>query len=256
MRVLSLGWGVQSFTLAAMAALGEIQKPDLVVHADTTWEREATYAFAKRWVPWLAEHGIEVITTQSHRARPMVHQSKTSPLRYVLLPAMTAGGGMLKRQCTNEWKIAPITKLVNARKVKGTHVFKVLGISLDEWQRMRVAKEPNTTHVYPLVDMGMRRMDCIRWLQSNGLEVPGKSSCVMCPYHDRATWEAMKQENGSDWRQACEWDETIRHLTKKDGVRDAPIYLHRACKPLEQAVNDPQPTLFDEAVCEGGYCFQ
>ena len=34
LKILSLGWGVQSWTLAAMAALGEIPMPDYAVHAD------------------------------------------------------------------------------------------------------------------------------------------------------------------------------------------------------------------------------
>ena len=36
MRVISLGWGVQSFTLAAMVALGELEPIDAAIHADTT----------------------------------------------------------------------------------------------------------------------------------------------------------------------------------------------------------------------------
>lgn len=36
LRVISLGWGVQSWSLAAMAALGEIPRVDYAIHADTT----------------------------------------------------------------------------------------------------------------------------------------------------------------------------------------------------------------------------
>ena len=39
---LSLGWGIQSTTLAAMMALDEIPRVDYVVHADTTHERAET----------------------------------------------------------------------------------------------------------------------------------------------------------------------------------------------------------------------
>ena len=35
---LSLGWGVQSWTIAAMAALGELPPIDLAIHADTGHE--------------------------------------------------------------------------------------------------------------------------------------------------------------------------------------------------------------------------
>lgn len=62
MIALSLGWGVQSFALAAMSALGELPKVDVAIHADTTHEREATYAFAAQWTPWLEARGVHVAT--------------------------------------------------------------------------------------------------------------------------------------------------------------------------------------------------
>jgi hypothetical protein len=62
MRVISLGWGVQSFTLAAMAALGDLPPVDAALHADTLNERADTYVFARKWTPWLREHGINVVT--------------------------------------------------------------------------------------------------------------------------------------------------------------------------------------------------
>lgn len=51
MIAISLGWGVQSFTLAAMSALGELPAVDVAIHADTTHEASGTYAFAARWTP-------------------------------------------------------------------------------------------------------------------------------------------------------------------------------------------------------------
>ena len=64
MKVLSLGWGVQSFTLAAMAALGEIEKPDVAINADTGYESVLTYEFARRWSGWLKDNGIKVVTVR------------------------------------------------------------------------------------------------------------------------------------------------------------------------------------------------
>ena len=63
--VLSLGWGVQSFTLAAMAALDEIEKPDLVVFADTTHENASAYKLAEDFTSWLGERGVTVETVQA-----------------------------------------------------------------------------------------------------------------------------------------------------------------------------------------------
>ncbi|KKL22079.1 hypothetical protein LCGC14_2439070, partial [marine sediment metagenome] len=53
LRVLSLGWGVQSWTLAAMIALKELPPIDYAIHADTTHEMSNTYALAAKWTPWL-----------------------------------------------------------------------------------------------------------------------------------------------------------------------------------------------------------
>lgn len=62
MKVISLGWGVQSWTLAAMSALGELEPVDVAIHADTTWERQATYEFVQQWTSWLEDHGVRVVT--------------------------------------------------------------------------------------------------------------------------------------------------------------------------------------------------
>jgi len=61
LKIISLGWGVQSFTLAVMVALGDLEPVDAAIHADTTHEKTATYEFAKRWTPWLEEHGTKVL---------------------------------------------------------------------------------------------------------------------------------------------------------------------------------------------------
>lgn len=66
MKIISLGWGIQSFTLAAMSALGDLEKVDYAVHSDTTHERSATYEFAIKWTGWLVEKGIKVVTVRDN----------------------------------------------------------------------------------------------------------------------------------------------------------------------------------------------
>ena len=67
MRVISLGWGIQSWALAAMSALGKLPPVDAAIHADTTYERAETYEFAARWTPWLEERGVPVVTVNGGR---------------------------------------------------------------------------------------------------------------------------------------------------------------------------------------------
>lgn len=49
LRVLSLGAGVQSSTLALMSARGDLPRLDYAVFADTGWEPARVYA----WLDWL-----------------------------------------------------------------------------------------------------------------------------------------------------------------------------------------------------------
>ncbi len=254
MRVISLGWGVQSWTLSAMAALGEIEA-DVAIHADTRFEKTATYAFAAQWTPWLEAHGLRVVTVQGD---PFVAKAgKTHIPAYTT----TAKGGQLRRQCTNHWKIEPIRRWVSDElKRQGLTkrpgiVESIQGISLDEWQRMKDADVKYIIHRYPLVDMKMTRNDCVTWLAAHDLPVPPKSSCVFCPFQSLNTWRELKRNGGQDWATAVEIDLQIRD------VAPPALFVHPARKPLTEAVMIPedsglsQATLFDGDGCESGYCF-
>ena len=52
LRILSLGAGVQSTTLALMAAHGEVEAPDCAIFADTGWEPpEGNYILDSHGLP-------------------------------------------------------------------------------------------------------------------------------------------------------------------------------------------------------------
>lgn len=251
LKILSLGWGVQSWTIAAMAALGEIPMPDYAVHADTQHEMSGTYAHAKKWTPWLLEHGVKVVTLSSDNTEVVKTYLNTVGVQ---IPAFGEAGSQIRRQCTNDWKIRPIRKFVRRliESPRENYVEMWQGISIDEWQRMRSSGVRYISNVYPLVDRRISRMDCMTWLESNKLDVPPKSSCTFCPYHNRATWQAMKRENGSDWHEAVNTDTAIRRK-----VLPGEIFVHNARLPLSKAVNIPEDhgATQLELPCDSGYCF-
>lgn len=206
MKTLNLGWGIQSFTLAAMVALGELEPIDAAIHADTTHERESTYKFAQKWTPWLEALGVRVVT---------VHPEKTMPTDngygWPEIPAFAASekGGGIQRQCTGRWKIAPIKRWLQAER-NGEPVEQWLGITTDEAERMKPSDVKYITHRWPLIEKRMSRNACIAWLARHDLDVPDKSACVFCPFHNRQAWYQMKRENGADWQKAVAVDEAIR----------------------------------------------
>lgn len=258
MKVLSLGWGVQSWTLAAMVALGELEPIDFAVHADTTWERKQTYEFAARWTPWLERQGVKVVTAKADSTAPVL--SNLNGTKSAVIPAYT-GNGVLTRICTRNWKVDVIRRFIsnelNRRSVKKRPgvVEMWLGISEDEWHRAKDSPVKYVTHRHPLLEMNMRRSDCIRWLDKNGLEVPGKSSCVFCPYLNRSAWQEMKRMEPDDWKTAVEIDLQIR-----DARPPYPLFVHSSCLPLAEAISIPEDAGFSQigifdAECDSGHCF-
>lgn len=254
MRAISLGWGVQSWTLAAMAALGVLDA-DVAIHADTTWERSATYEFARQWKPWLESHGVRVETVVAETQ--VVENGMTNIPAYT----KTDAGGQLRRQCTNKWKIQPIRRFLsselqrlNLRKTPGV-VELLLGISLDEWRRVKDSDVKWIVNSYPLIDMKMSRGDCVRWLTEHDLPIPPKSSCVFCPFQSINSWKELKRD-GKDWEIAVIVDEEIRKVRPPYD-----LFVHPAMQPLADAVTIAedfgmkQASMFDDGECDNGYCF-
>lgn len=251
MRIISLGWGCQSFALAAMSALGELPPVDAAVHADTTHERSDTYAFAEKWTPWLEARGVRVVTVRGSRNDAIANE-----FGGVFIPAFTTRetgepSGMLRRQCTYDWKIAPIRRWLQEHRNEA-QVEQMLGITLDEVERMKPADVQYITHRWPLIEMRMTRHDVMRWLNARGLEIPPKSACVFCPYHDLAQWRDLRDTGNGDWHKALEVDEAIRH--KRPGYV---AYLTQTRVPLAELdlrteADHGQLSLWGDE-CEG-YC--
>ena len=214
MRVISLGWGVQSFTLAAMVALGELEPIDAAIHSDTGFESVLTYEFAKRWTPWLDLHGVRVVTVHGTNGtvEELFVKSAQTGQQFLRIPAYSEKdgvGGISARQCTSSWKIYPMRRWIAANRNKQP-VEQWIGISLDEIERARSADVKYITHRFPLIEKRMTRVACQLWLEKHGIEVPPKSACVFCPYHNKASWIKTKAVP-EDWRRSVEVDEYVRN---------------------------------------------
>lgn len=213
LRVLSLGAGVQSSTLALMAAKGLIGPggrahpqqsvlPDFAVFADTGAQPAAVY----RHLDWL--EGVLPFPVRRVQAPfgPLgeavigAYQA-AHPGRAPSPPFFTANpDGMLPRQCTKEAKVRPIAAEVRRelgvepgkRVAAGIEVEQWIGISTDESQRMKPAENPWITNRWPLIEADMSRQRCLRWLEERGYPRPPKSACIWCPYHSEEGWREIK----------------------------------------------------------------
>ena len=136
-------------------------------------------------------------------------------------------------------------------------VYQWIGISTDEYVRVKDSRLHYTRHRYPLIDdVSFSRGDCKAWFAQNfpGRELP-RSACCGCPYRTDAEWDAMKRTDPVSWADAVEVDELMRLSPEAKARFDGEIYLHKSLTPLgdvdlKPAAESPQLSLFDNE-CEG-----
>ena len=89
MKILSLGAGVQSSTLALMAEHGEIDMPDYAIFADTGWEPQHCYD----WLDWLETRlSYPVLRVSKGNIRDDLLENIDSSKRFGSIPFFADGG--------------------------------------------------------------------------------------------------------------------------------------------------------------------
>ena len=258
MKVISLGMGVQSTAMYLMSSLILIERADHAIFSDPGAELPRTYEILELLQAWAKfNNGIPIhVTDEKDLLQDILKAQNSRGVRSASIPAFTEHGGMVRRQCTGEYKIQPVIKKI--RELHGLKPHKRmpmtefwLGITLDEIMRMKDSQLPRVTNVYPLIEKRLRRSDCLKWLDSYGFPQPVKSACFFCPYQADSQWKRLKQRHPDTFKKAIQVDNTIRNSSKK-GVRE-PIFLHRTRKPLDEVDFESQLDMFDES-CDSGYC--
>lgn len=287
MRVLSLGAGVQSTTVALLAARGDIQVPDAAIFADTGWEPKAVYAHLE-WLRGQLPFPVHIVSNGNIRdnilARRTAGGGRFAAIPWFIKTLIPAGtrvpifgepgevigervlekdewkNGMGRRQCTFEHKLKPIMwktremlgKDRRARIAPGSAEV-LIGISTDEAWRMKPAQQMWMQNRWPLIDLGMSRRDCLRWLKERQYPEPPKSSCIGCPFHNNAMWRDMRENSPEEWADAVAVDKALREGDAR-GFR-VTEYMHAQRVPLDEVDLDrgkdkAQPDLFLNE-CEG-----
>lgn len=242
LHIISLGAGVQSSTMALMAAHGEIEPmPDAAIFADTQAEPLDVYD----WLGWLERQ----LPFPVHHVTAGDLEKAILENEYNPVPFNTHKGSKGRRQCTREYKIAPINKkarqlagLEPGQRVREPVVAMWKGISWDERQRMDSPREKWVYARFPLIEKHMTRGHCLEWMRDNGYPEPPRSACYFCPYQT-ADWMHIRTHKPKVWAAALAMDVNLRRKGE---------FIHPSCLPLAQAVQeyDPQQNdWIDE--CEG-----
>lgn len=241
-KVHAYGAGVQSVYLLQRYLRGDIERPDVVMFADTQSEPESVYRVVERDRQLCAEAGVmfEVVTA-----------GNLGTSKGIFIPAYTLNKnghkGILMRQCTDRFKIRPMRRRLRAMGVESAEMW--LGISTDEASRMKPSNVRWITNRYPLIEMNVSRSECEHWLSENKI-FAAKSACVFCPYRNARSWKAIL-DNEHDLAKAVEYDDRLRERRKSEGTL---LYVHKDRLPVRflKGSDNPEINLFENE-CEG-YC--
>jgi hypothetical protein len=245
-RVLSLGAGQQSSALLLLSALGRLPKLDLVVFADTQWERQVVY------------DNVDLLEQVADGAGIRFERVSVGALRdtaveggHVPMPVFGFHGGkpvVMRQSCTANWKIKPIRRKVRelAGPLRGLKVEMWLGISAEEVYRLKPSPIKYIEHVYPLIDLQWTRRDCVEFLAEQGMADVPRSSCIACPFKSASEFRRMASESPQEWADAVDFDEQLRS-------RPDPMFVHHSRKPLPLILGSPVETDLWGNECSG-YC--
>jgi len=256
MKIISLGMGVQSTALYFLSSVKMIERADHAIFADPGAELPKTYEILEMLQDWASlNNGIPIhVVNERNLLQDILKKQNLQGVRLASIPAFSESGGMVRRQCTGEYKIQPVIKktrelhgLKPRQRMPKTEMW--LGITLDEIQRMKESQLPRIDYVYPLINQRMSRSDCYKVFKRFNFPIPPKSSCTFCPYHSDKNWKEIKQNHPKEWQQCIDVDNAIRDSSKR-GLKDK-MYLHRSLIPLERIEFADQQELF---MCEEGFC--
>ncbi|MDQ8707841.1 phosphoadenosine phosphosulfate reductase family protein [Streptomyces sp. LHD-70] len=264
MKVVSYGGGVQSTALLVLAAQERISyRTFLFANVGDDSEHPATLRYVHEVAkPYAAAHGLRLEVLERRR-----RDGRTETLRQQLLrpesrsipiPVRMSNGAPGRRSCTANFKIKVIGRWLREHGATSTHPATVaIGISVDELHRAnRRRSEPHESIEYPLLDLGLRRTDCVQMIEDTGLPVPPKSACYFCPFKTIKAWQELRRNEPDLFAQAADLEAAL--IERRLSLGKDPAYLTRRGVPLGQAIPEtaaPLPLADDrDADCDSGWC--
>jgi hypothetical protein len=263
-RFISYGGGVQSTALIVLAVKGDIAPIDAALFCNTGDDSEHpdTLKFVREiMVPWAGERGVTIheiqrVTkgkNQTLWGRMIDHDrdSLSEPI-----PVYGWSGAPLSRVCTVDHKIRVLERWIK-KNCEHLPVETLIGISVDEIERAKPGESSYEIRRYPLLDLGLNRLDCAKVIADAGLPVPPKSSCFFCPFHSLLTWAELRRDRPDLFDKAAHLEDVLNQRRAKR--EKEPVYLTRKKMPLRDAVQVASDSLFPQnemaGQCDSGYCF-
>jgi len=267
-RVFSNGGGVQSSAALVLSAQGKIDYPiHLWSNVGDDSEHPASIKYVREvLMPYAKEHGIEFHelrkTRQDGEQRTLYQEIMRPESNAIKIPVRMTNGAPGNRSCTVDFKILVIDKWLKNNGATKEKPAKVgIGISVDEIQRAGRGKETTySRREYPLLDLAIRRIDCLEIVREAGLPEPPKSSCYFCPFHRSQIWAEMRRDEPELFEKAAQIEDRL--ITRQLSKGRQPVYLTDKARPIREAIGAAQQGFWTTEVddgdgesCDSGHCF-
>ena len=237
--VLSLGAGVQSSYMALNVDV------DYYIFADTGDEKVETYHFIDEFLrPKMKEQGKELITVKWWE---LYNKEEKSMFEYYW--SIRGIPTRKYRSCTTRFKILTIRKYLRSQKVEKATM--LMGITLDEYHRMKKSDVKWIDNSFPLIDDKLTRNDLYKWWMSNHGFIPPKSGCYYCPFGSRKEFVEYATKH-PEAKKVIELE--LR------AIENNPKLILYGNSSLEKTFDRikrevPLDEWFGEDSCDTGYCF-
>jgi len=217
--IFSYGGAVQSVAILVLIAQGKLQKPDVIIMADTGREGSATWDYLEEIAKPImmsaglcfdiAPHTLATVDLYGHNGD-------------MLLPAYTQTG-KLPTFCSDEWKQRPVRRRLRELGYGPKRpIIQWLGMSLDEVGRLRQSDVKWIDNHYPLCfDVKKRRHECELLIKEFGLPVPPKSACWMCPNRRNEEWQFLREHYPDDFQKAVALEQEL------SDADDSGLFFHK-----------------------------
>lgn len=265
LRVISYGGGVQSTALLVLAVQRRIDYSTfLFANAGDDSEHPATLEYVRKVAaPYARRNGAELHELERRRrdgsTETLWERLNRPESRSIPIPVRMANGAPGRRSCTADFKIKVVGRWLREHgATRESQAAVGIGISVDEIHRAnRRRSESHERIEYPLLDLGLRRDDCIHIIAEAGLRVPPKSSCFFCPFRTVQAWREQRRDDPALFGKASELEATIN--VRRAALGRDPAYLTRYGKPLTEAIVAADlPSLpqgrSDAPGCDSGWC--
>lgn len=240
MNICSFGGGVQSTAMAILAVQNKIDV-DAFVFCDTGFEQSIVFDFLHAFtLPMLEKAGIPFYVAKAFDYSSQFADMELPPFFTII----DDKEGRSPAFCSSLWKKRVFERFCN-EKFKSKKYNILMGFSIDEIHRAaRMKSTKKNNYVFPLLDLQMRRGDCIALVQRTFDTEPPRSSCYMCPNHTQKEWAHVMQSQ--DREKVIEFDKTV--LAPKG------YFLTSQFKRIEECDFIDEHEVMFTRLCSGG-CF-